>query len=1482
MSDELKGSVMVVGGGVAGIQASLDLADSGYYVYLVERRSAIGGVMAQLDKTFPTNDCSMCIISPKLVEAGRHLNIELMTLTEIEEVTGEAGNFTVRLLQQPRFIDMEKCTACGECAKACPVDLPNQFDEGLSDRKAAYKLYPQAMPGAYVIEKTGKAPCRLACPAGINVQGYVQMVKEGKYKEALEIIMEDLPLPGVLGRICPHGCEDACRRCDVDNPVAIRDLKRLAADQFDPREILIECLPGRDEKVAIIGSGPAGLSAAYHLAKNGIKPTIFEALSEAGGMLRVGIPDHRLPRKVLDREIEIITKLGVEIKLNSPLGPDLTVDYLLNDGYKVVYLAIGAHKGIELGVPGEKAEGVRQGVDFLRELNLTGKAKAGKKVAIIGGGNVAIDVARSAARMNADEVNIIYRRTRSEMPAWEEEIKAAETEGVKITYLSAPQEILTIDGKVSGVRCIRMELGEPDSSGRRRPVPIPGSEYDLEIDQLIPAIGQRPDLSSIEDVIGVKFSRWGTVEVDPITYATKRDGVFAGGDLQTGPWVAIGAIAAGREAAESIIRYLDGRDMAEGREPITKENPIYRPILVGEPKKERAKMPELSPDERKGNFNEVELGYDKDAGAKEAARCLNCGYCSECLQCADACMAGAVDHRMRPVERTVQVGGVILAPGFTPFDPSPYSTYLYGHHPNVVTSIEFERMLSASGPFQGRLVRPSDHKEPEKIAWLQCVGSRDINRADHGYCSSVCCMYAVKQSVIAKEHSGKDVDAAIFYMDMRTFGKDFDRYRNRAEDENHVRFIRARVHTIDPVMGDDLKIRYVTESGEIVDELFDLIVLSIGLSPVEGVVELANRLGIELNHHGFINTKDLAPVKTSREGIYVCGASQAPKDIPQSVMEASAAAAAATERLANVRNTMTRTRKLPEEIDVSGQKPRIGVFVCNCGINIGGIADVPAVREYAKGLPNVVHVEDNLFTCSQDNQDKIKNVIKEHGINRVVVASCSPRTHEPLFQETIREAGLNPYLFEMANIRDQNTWVHMHNPDIATQKAKDLVRMAVAKAAHIEPLHEVTLGVKQAVLVIGGGIAGMEAALGMADQGFQAFLVERSDILGGVANMLHTTWRDEKIEPYLTELIRRINDHERVRLFLRSEAVETTGIIGNFLTTIITGRERITSTTVEHGATILATGGMEYKPDEYLYGRHPSVMTHLDLDEALRNNSDTVTKAETIVFIQCVGSRIPDRPYCSRLCCTHSLKSALKFKEQNPHTKVVIIYRDIRSYGFREDLYKEARKKGVVFIRYDEDRRPEALLDDQNRLILTAWDHILQRPVQMNPDLLVLAAAVLPNENRDLFELFKVPVNSDGFLVEAHAKLRPVEFASEGLFLAGLAHYPKSVDETIAQAMATVSRAMTILAKDSIKAGGVVADLIDPSRCAACLACVRSCPYCVPRIREGRAVIEPAECHGCGVCAAECPAKVITLKHFTDEQILAKSHALFDRRLKAA
>jgi heterodisulfide reductase subunit A-like polyferredoxin len=1396
-----------------------------------------------------------------------------LTNSELLNLDGQQGRFTARVKKKARYVDLAKCTSCNECANICPVELPNEYDEGLATKKAAYKKYAQAIPGAYAIQKADKAPCRLACPAGLNVQGYVQMVKQGKYKEALSIIMNDLPLPGVLGRICPHGCEDACRRCEVEQPVAIRDLKRLAADKFDCREIEIQCPPPRKEKVAIIGSGPAGLSCAYQLAKKGILSTIYEALPQPGGMLRVGIPAHRLPRQIIDQEIEVITKLGVEIKTSTALGPDLALDDLLNNGYKAVYLAMGAHKGIELGIPGEKTNGVRQGVEFLREVNLTGKTEVGRKVAIVGGGNVAIDVARSAVRLGAEEVSIIYRRTRNEMPAWEEEIQAAEQEGTNITYLSAPQEVLTRDGKVVGLRCIRMELTEPDSSGRKRPIPIPGSEYDIEIDQLIPAIGQRPDLSAIENVSGLTFSRWGTTEVNSISYATEREGVFAGGDLQTGPWVAIGAVGAGKEAAESILRYIEGRDLTAGREPTVNENPCYRPIPENEPKMPRARMPELPLEKRRHNFDEVELGYEEADGQAEAARCLNCGYCSECNQCVEACLAEAIDHSQQDEILDLEVGSVVLCPGSEPYDPSGLeNVYHYKTLPNVVTSLEFERILSASGPTMGHLKKPSDGEAPKKIAWLQCVGSRDTNQCGNGYCSSVCCMYAIKDSMIAKEHAGGDLDCVVFNMDIRTFGKDYEKYYNRAKDAG-IRFIKSRIHSIDEVFETgELSIRFMDDSGVLQVENFDMVVLSVGLQVPASIADLAKRLNVKLNHYNFAETPPFAPIETSRPGVYACGVFQGPKDIPSSVMEASAAAGLAGASLVEARNTLTKSVELPPEMDVADQEPRIGVFVCHCGINIAGVVDVEDVESYAKTLPHVVYAGRNLFSCSQDSQELMKELIREHGINRMVIAACTPKTHEPIFQDTLEKIGLNKYLIEMANIRNQDSWVHSGTPTEATDKARELVKMAVARASTLYPLQEKKISVIQRALVIGGGIAGMNAALGLADQGYEVVLLEKEEQLGGMATQLTATIEGANIGDYLQTLIQKVTSHDKIQVLTQSLVVGFSGFKGNFTTELLVG-PGMYARKIEHGVVILATGAREYQPKEFLYGENERVMTQVEL--ARRLNQKGATDLQQVVMIQCVGSRNEENPNCSRICCQTAVKNALHIKKDNPDAEVFILYRDIRTYGLLEDYYKKAREQGVLFFRFAAEDPPR-VESAENGVKVTFKDHILNRYLEVESDLLCLSAGMTAEDTEELSAILKTARTAEGFFMEAHVKLRPVDMATDGIFVCGTAHSPKLISESISQAQAAAARATTFLSQSQLTLSAVTAR-VSQELCASCLVCVRSCPYNVPRINaDGVSEIDPALCHGCGICVSECPAKAIDLQWYEDEQIMCKLDALLE------
>ena len=870
-------------------------------------------------------------------------------------------------------------------------------------------------------------------------------------------------------------------------------------------------------------------------------------------------------------------------------------------------------------------------------------------------------------------------------------------------------------------------------------------------------------------------------------------------------------------------------------------------------------------DDRRATFIEypqavpLAFGIDTDT-------CVGCGLCE------NVCIAKAIQYDETERESKVTVGSIILAPGSMGFDPSNLDYLGYGKFTNVVTSEEFERILSASGPYRGHLCRPLDREAPQKIAWLQCVGSRDNNRCGNGYCSSVCCMYAIKEAMIAKEHAHGDLDCAVFNMDIRSYGKDYEKYYLRAKDKDGVRFVKARIHTVTevPETG-DLQVWYVDESGEIQNETFSMVVLSVGLQIPENVADVARNLGVELNKYRFVETGPFSPVATSRPGIYTCGVFQGPKDIPSSVTEASAAACLAGSDLAEARGTDTQIVTIPDQQDIAGDLPRIGVFVCNCGINIGGVVDVPAVQEYAAKLPNVAYTDQNLFTCSQDTQDKIKEKIIEHKLNRVVVASCSPKTHEQMFMETLEACGLNRYLFEMANIRNQNSWIHSKTPAIATQKAKDLVRMAVARASTLKPLTEKIISVNKQALVIGGGIAGMNASLGLARQGFRVFLLEKETELGGLSRRLHHTIEGGDVQAYLNQLVADVRSNDYIEVITGARATDFSGYKGNFKTEVVVGPAN-TRLTIEHGVIIVATGAMEYTPKEYLYNQDSRVVTQLQLSDRLADKG--ADDLSTVVMIQCVGSRNSENENCSRICCQNAIKNALLIKKLNPEIQVYILYRDIRTYGLMEDYYTEARNRGVIFIRFDENNPPQ-VTSAPNGLIVSVTDHILQRPLEIQTELLTLSAGVTAADTAELCNIMKFNRNPEGFFIEAHVKLRPVDMPGEGIFLCGTAHGPKLITEAIAQAQAAASRATTFLSKSEIKLSAITAK-VDTEHCVKCLTCVRSCPFGVPVFNTEKQVIEIDEaiCHGCGVCASICPRRTIQLNFYEDDQINCKIDAL--------
>ena len=894
-----------------------------------------------------------------------------------------------------------------------------------------------------------------------------------------------------------------------------------------------------------------------------------------------------------------------------------------------------------------------------------------------------------------------------------------------------------------------------------------------------------------------------------------------------------------------------------------------------------AKCPKKVVNEFDGSLSKrkaVYVDYAQAVPLKYAIDDTQCFFLTKgkCKLCETVCPTGAINYEDKAKDLNIDVGAVIFSSGCKPYDPSTHDVYGYNSSKNIVTSLEFERILSSSGPFGGHLIRPSDNKEPKKIAWLQCVGSRDVHIGAKGYCSSVCCTYAVKEAMLAKEHAKDGLDAAVFYMDIRTHGKDFEQYYNRAKDEFGVRFVKSKITNIVPTEDGNQLLRYIDESGNLAEEEFDIVVLSVGLEVGQSAIKLAEKFGTKLDKYNFVSTSSFNPVTTTRPGIYTCGAIEAPKDIPSSVIEASASAGIAGGSLSESRWSLTKTKEVPTELDIRGERPRIGVFVCCCGTNIAGVVDVPSVVEYVKDLPYVTFSDQGLFSCSQDALNNLAATIEEQKLNRVIVAACTPKTHEPLFQETLGTTGLNKYVFEMVNIRNQCSWVHKDNHDQATDKAKDLIRMAVDKVALMGPLKEVELEINQAALVIGGGIAGIQAAKTLSDQGYHAHIIEKNAQLGGKANTIHETWQGENVAKNVSRLIADVENDDNIEIHTGATISHVDGFVGNFTTTVQTADSKVD---IEHGVTIIASGASELKPDQYLYDEDDRVLTGLELDRKIIEEDQNLDELKTAVFIQCVGSRIPERPYCSKVCCTHSIKNALTLKERKPDMDIYILYRDMRTYGLREDLYREAREKGIRFLRYNFKIGIEVDYDGDD-LQVEFTDTVMRRKMAIKADMLVLAAAIIPPEKNPLAQMYKVSLNNDGFFMEAHAKLRPVDCATDGVFLCGLAHAPKPIDESISQAIAAATRAVTLLTRKTISISGTVAE-VSPQMCSECGGCVSVCPYSAPSIIEesarffpGRAQINPALCKGCGLCVASCRSGAIHLHGFDNDQILSQIAAI--------
>jgi len=889
-------------------------------------------------------------------------------------------------------------------------------------------------------------------------------------------------------------------------------------------------------------------------------------------------------------------------------------------------------------------------------------------------------------------------------------------------------------------------------------------------------------------------------------------------------------------------------------------------------------------------------------------------YCDGCSKCVEICPTHAIDLNEKPRLLSVEVGAIILALGFQIFDASHLEELGFGRYSNVLNAMQYERLASRSGPTEGILQRPSDGQRPRKVAWLQCVGSRD---QENSFCSSICCMYATKEAILAKQRLGKEIECSVFIMDERAFNKEYSQYFNRARDEFGIHYYHCRISELreDP-LSNNLILHYAEPNGEQHNEIFELVVLATGLQPPESAQEMVKMLDIELNEFGFCQTDKFTPLQTTRPGVFVCGAFSSPKEIAETILDASGAAAEVMRLLNDRLNSYRHSREwpfmsgdgFPPERDVIEEPPRVGVFACTCAGTMSEVLNIKEMVQAASLWKGVTHSEAVDLACFPETLKHIREVIQNENLNRVVIAACSNRTHESLFQRTMREAGLNPYLLEVVNLQSQCVGVHQWEHELANRKAKEMVRVAIGRVIAAAPVHKELHRCQPSALVIGGGVSGMTAALAIADSGYDVHLVERSDMLGG--NLLNLYYVAEGYNPQRLhrDLVNRVRSHQRIMVYTKTDVIRHTGHVGDFNAELRTMHldGSYANITINHGVTIVATGANEARTNPWL--KIPHVITQRDFEDMILHQPEVIAQLKNVVMVQCVGVD-DEATYCSRICCTNTMKNAIRLKLFNPKCQVSVLYKNIVTYGFREKYYTEARRQGVIFTRWEPKDFPKISYERQSdRLTIKVKDLSLNRWLSLPADLVILSITVVPSRGtKELAKMLRVPLSSEGFFEEAQLKLRPMDFNRDGIFLAGMAAYPKFIEESITHALAAAARALTLLSQGSFYLGGVVA-YVDPEKCVGCLTCTRTCPFSIPQVLQpeewvvsefemerlskkfseretkrysdtprrgvgnlgGAAYIDPAQCQGCGTCTGECPSNAIQLINYTDEQMLLK------------